>query len=113
MTGWTVTAVYVARPAWGPMVAGGAALQVARQENAQALADDVHRWARKIFQELGVPFTFIATWGDPFTELCAVAKEIRADAVVVGASAHAAHRFVGSLAVRLVKAGKWPVTVVP
>jgi nucleotide-binding universal stress UspA family protein len=39
--------------------------------------------------------------------------ETRADAIVVGASKQAGHRFVGSLAVRLVRAGKWPVTVVP
>ena len=31
----------------------------------------------------------------------------------VWASTKAGHRFVGSLAVRLVKAGRWPVTVVP
>lgn len=31
----------------------------------------------------------------------------------VGASAKAGHRLVGSLAVRLVRAGRWPVTVVP
>ncbi|WP_411074874.1 universal stress protein [Streptomyces sp. cmx-4-7] len=36
-----------------------------------------------------------------------------ADAVVVGASESAGHRFVGSVAVRLVKAGRRPVTVVP
>jgi nucleotide-binding universal stress UspA family protein len=42
-----------------------------------------------------------------------VADEVRADAVVVGASTKAGHRLVGSLAVRLVKAGRWPVTVVP
>ena len=35
------------------------------------------------------------------------------DAVIVGASAQSGHRFVGSLAVRLVRAGRWPVTVVP
>ncbi len=51
--------------------------------------------------------------GDPYTEICRIADEVRADAIVVGASARAGHRFVGSLAVRLVKAGKWPVTVVP
>jgi nucleotide-binding universal stress UspA family protein len=50
---------------------------------------------------------------NPFVELCRIAEEIRADAVVVGASARTAHRLVGSLAVRLVKAGRWPVTVVP
>jgi nucleotide-binding universal stress UspA family protein len=77
------------------------------------IADDVCRGAEELFGERGVSMTFITTRGDPFTELCRVAVEIRADAVVVGASAHAAHRLVGSLAVRLVKAGRWPVTVVP
>jgi nucleotide-binding universal stress UspA family protein len=33
--------------------------------------------------------------------------------VVVGASEHLGHRIVGSLANRLIRAGKWPVTVVP
>ena len=51
--------------------------------------------------------------GDPYHELRRVADEVRADAVVVGASTKAGHRLVGSLAVRLVKAGRWPVTVVP
>jgi nucleotide-binding universal stress UspA family protein len=51
--------------------------------------------------------------GDPYTEIVRVADEERADVVVVGASTHAGHRLVGSLAVRLVRAGKWPVTVVP
>ena len=55
----------------------------------------------------------MAVRGDPFTELRRVADEIRADGVVVGASAHAGHRLVGSLAVRLVKAARWPVTVGP
>jgi nucleotide-binding universal stress UspA family protein len=56
---------------------------------------------------------FVATRGDPYQEIIRVATELRADAVVVGASSRLGHRFVGSLAVRLVKAGKWPVTVVP
>jgi nucleotide-binding universal stress UspA family protein len=60
-----------------------------------------------------VQITFITARGDPFNELRRVADEVRADAVVVGASTKAGHRFVGSLAVRLVKAGRWPVTVVP
>jgi nucleotide-binding universal stress UspA family protein len=61
----------------------------------------------------GVQITFVAAAGDPYHELRRVADEVRADAVVVGASTKAGHRFVGSLAVRLVKAGRWPVTVVP
>ncbi|MCW2541870.1 MAG: UspA domain protein [Frankiales bacterium] len=62
---------------------------------------------------IGMPVQFMSVRGDPYSELSRIATEVRADAVVVGASAHAGHRFIGSLAVRLVKAGKWPVTVVP
>jgi hypothetical protein len=36
-----------------------------------------------------------------------------ADGIIVGASMQAGHRIAGSLAVRLVRAGRWPVTVVP
>ena len=53
-----------------------------------------------------LPLTFIAARGDPYTELTRVADEVRADAVIVGASAKAGHRWIGSLAVRLVKAGR-------
>ena len=107
-----VTAVYVARTV-GLVVAGGAALDVARREADEQIADDMRRGAEMLSRELGVPLTFIATRGDPFTELCRIAQEIRANAVVVGASAQAFHKLAGSLAVRLVKAGRWPVTVVP
>ncbi|NUR68190.1 MAG: universal stress protein, partial [Streptomyces sp.] len=51
--------------------------------------------------------------GDPYGGLVKAADELKADAVVVGASEQAGHRIVGSVAVRLVKAGRWPVTVVP
>ena len=51
--------------------------------------------------------------GDPWTELTRVADELRVDAVVVGASESAGHRIIGSLAGRLVRAGRWPVSVVP
>jgi len=57
--------------------------------------------------------TFITAHGDAYHEITRIAEETRADAIVVGASLKAGHRLLGSLAVRLVKAGKWPVTVVP
>ena len=57
--------------------------------------------------------TFVTARGDAFHEIARVAQETRADAIVVGASLKAGHRLLGSLAVRLVRAGKWPVTVVP
>jgi nucleotide-binding universal stress UspA family protein len=111
----TVTAVYVA-----PMSAGVAATgptaglaDAARREADDQTAEDMRRRAEEFHREFGVPIAFMAVRGDPFTELRRVADEIRADAVVEGASAHAGHRLVGSLAVRLVKAARWPVTVVP
>jgi nucleotide-binding universal stress UspA family protein len=51
--------------------------------------------------------------GDPYSALVKTAEQLRADAVVIGVSEQAGHRFLGSVAVRLVKAGRWPVTVVP
>ena len=62
---------------------------------------------------VGIEASFVAGRGDPYTEICRIAEQERVDAVIVGASAQSGHRFVGSLAVRLVRAGRWPVTVVP
>jgi nucleotide-binding universal stress UspA family protein len=92
---------------------GGAALTVAKDEAFRQSAEQMEARAQVMAAELGISITFIAARGDPYTEIRRIADEIRADAIVVGASAHAGHRFVGSLAVRLVKAGRWPVTVVP
>jgi nucleotide-binding universal stress UspA family protein len=109
-----VTVVYVAPVASiGAASPGGAALAGAQREAAIQIAADMRRRAEEVSRELGISITFIAAEGDAFTELRRIADEIRADAVVVGASAHAGHRLIGSLAVRLVRAGRWPVTVVP
>jgi nucleotide-binding universal stress UspA family protein len=62
---------------------------------------------------LGITAEFIQRQGNPFQEICAIADQMRADAVVVGASTQAGHRIVGSLALALVRAARWPVTVVP
>lgn len=61
----------------------------------------------------GITAEFISADGDVFNELARVADEVRADAVIVGASSKAGHRLIGSVAVRLVRAARWPVTVVP
>jgi nucleotide-binding universal stress UspA family protein len=112
--GASITAVYV-----GPIsslsaaVHGGPELAAAQRQAFDETAADMRRRADEVSRELGISITFIAAQGDPFTELRRIADEIRADAVIVGASAHAGHRLIGSLAVRLVRAGKWPVTVVP
>lgn len=76
-------------------------------------AEELERQMREQAAEIGLDFEFRSVFGDPWTELTRSAEEARADAVIVGASEHAGHRIIGSLATRLVKAGKWPVTVVP
>jgi len=97
----------------GAATPGGAGLVAAQREALGQLAEDMRRRAEEAAKDLGISITFIAAEGDAYTEIRRIADEIRADAVVVGASAHAGHRLVGSLAVRLVRAGRWPVTVVP
>jgi nucleotide-binding universal stress UspA family protein len=99
--------------AFGTAGPGGAALTVAKDEAFAQQADEMRKRAEAAAAEFGLDVTFMARRGEPFTEICRVADEVRADAIVVGASSKAGHRFVGSLAVRLVRAGKWPVTVVP
>ncbi len=98
---------------YGAAAGAGAAAIAAQDEALQETAADLRRRAEEYAKILDMPLTFVVARGDPFTELRRVADEVRADAVVVGASAKAGHRWVGSLAVRLVKAGRWPVTVVP
>lgn len=82
-------------------------------ETRRLVVDDLRRQVEEGARHVGVTAQFVAAHGDPFTELSRIATELRADAVVVGTSTQAGHRLVGSLAVRLVRAGRWPVTVVP
>jgi len=112
--GAKLVAVFVAPMAGvGTSGPGGAALTVAKNEAFAEVARGMRERAEQAAAEFGTSVTFLARRGEPFAEICRAADEVRADAIVVGASAKAGHRFVGSLAVRLVRAGKWPVTVVP
>ncbi|MFB9446890.1 universal stress protein [Dactylosporangium vinaceum] len=63
--------------------------------------------------DLSLDARLVVRTGEPFTELATVADQVQADSVIVGRSASAWHRFAGSVAVRLVRCGRWPVTVVP
>jgi nucleotide-binding universal stress UspA family protein len=64
-------------------------------------------------ERLGLDVEYRSVQGDPVAELSRIADEVLADAVLVGASEQAGHRVIGSVAVRLVRVGRWPVTVVP
>lgn len=103
--------VYVAHPSsLVEMAPGGAA---AARQLTDEIANDLRRQVEELAPTLGISYTFRVQSGDPYNELVRVATEVSADGVVVGASMSAGHRFAGSLAIRLVKAGRWPVTVVP
>jgi len=112
--GAKVVAVYVA-PIAGMAAASPAGPSVLAAENEahDEVAKELAERAEETGRELGISVTFMAAHGDPFHEIIRIAKETRADAIVVGASLQAGHRLLGSLAIRLVRAGKWPVTVVP
>jgi nucleotide-binding universal stress UspA family protein len=113
--GARLVCVYVARlsTVYGASAGAGADAIAAQEQAHDETAADLRRQAEEGAGNLGVHLTFITAAGDPYRELRRVADEVKADAVIVGASAQAGHRWVGSLAVRLVKAGRWPVTVVP
>jgi nucleotide-binding universal stress UspA family protein len=104
--------VYITAPAtWTAMTAGEAAL--AQEQAFDEVINEIRGLIRDRVQELEVPTTFVVRRGDAFHELRRAAIEARADMVVVGASEQAGHRLIGSIATRLVRAGQWPVTVVP
>jgi nucleotide-binding universal stress UspA family protein len=112
--GARVVVVYVA-PIGGMALASpaGPSVLVAENEAYDQVAKEMADRADRMARELGISVTFLLAHGDPYHEITRVAMETRADAIVVGASLKAGHRLMGSLAVRLVRAGKWPVTVVP
>ncbi|WP_245713852.1 universal stress protein [Nocardia vaccinii] len=91
----------------------GADVQGATAEVADDLAREISEHAERVKNVYNTRWKFFTRRGDPYTGLAQAADELKADAVIVGASEKAGHRFVGSVAVRLVKAGRWPVTVVP
>ncbi len=104
-------AVYIGRvPASAGAAPGGVAMM---NETFEQIADELEQTILSGAAEIGIAAEFRSAYGDPLAELTRIAEETRADAVVVGASEHLGHRIVGSLATRLVRAGKWPVTVVP
>ncbi|GHE26173.1 universal stress protein A [Streptomyces vinaceus] len=82
-------------------------------EIAEGLVAEIREAAERVRGVYDVRWQFHTFRGDPYAGLVGAADELKADAVVVGASEQAGHRIVGSVAVRLVKAGRWPVTVVP
>ncbi|MGW0993325.1 universal stress protein [Streptomyces sp. NPDC002520] len=100
-----------------PVLAAGAALGAPVAETTDEIAEDLIAQIREATERVkgifDVRWEFHTFRGDAYNGLVKAADELKADAVVVGASERAGHRIIGSVAVRLVKAGRWPVTVVP
>lgn len=100
-----------------PVPGAGAALGVPVADTTGEIAEDLVAQVRDAMERIkgvfGIRWEFHTFRGDPYNGLVKAADDLKADAVVVGASEQAGHRFIGSVAVRLVKAGRWPVTVVP
>jgi nucleotide-binding universal stress UspA family protein len=94
-----------------------AGVGIAAIPSMQKAHDDIATELREMVESqsarIGIHAEFIEREGNPFAEIVRLADELPADAVIVGASTKAGHRFVGSLAVHLVRASRWPITVVP
>jgi|SRR5882757_2742493 len=91
----------------------GAALAQLGAETATELERQIREAVDRLPTGQQVRWEFLTAEGDPYHGLVEAADRLKADAVVIGASTSAGHRILGSVAVRLVKAGRWPVTVVP
>ncbi|UUN30509.1 universal stress protein [Streptomyces sp. FIT100] len=107
-----LAAVYV-QPLMPAGAALGAPVPDTAGEIAQGLIAEIREAMERVRGIWEVRWEFHTFRGDPYSGLVKAADQLRADAVVVGASESAGHRIIGSVAVRLVKAGRWPVTVVP
>jgi nucleotide-binding universal stress UspA family protein len=107
-----LVAVFVAEPA-SPMAGWVPAAEATVREAAAEVDAELRRELAPAAERLGIDVEYRTGKGDPVTELSRIADELPADAVLVGASEQAGHRVIGSVAVRLVRMGRWPVTVVP
>lgn len=95
---------------WGWAIPGaGPVLQRTLDELESAVRDEI----RQLAEDAQVPVAFVSRRGGAYPCLRAVADEVRADIVVVGASGQARRLFGGSVGGRLIRHGHWPITVVP
>lgn len=101
------------RPLGTGTPAAGAAIAQVGLDNAADLERQIREATERIPPDQRARWEFHTAEGDAYHGLVELADRLKADAVVIGASEQAGHRILGSVAIRLVKAGRWPVTVVP
>jgi nucleotide-binding universal stress UspA family protein len=104
--------IYVTSPAYWTATVSGVVAD-AQEKTFHELNADLRDEVRRTAEEHCVPTTFMTRRGDPYTELRGMSDRMKADLVVVGLSTQAGHRFVGSIATRLARLGRWPVVIVP
>ncbi len=97
----------------GGIAAGMAATAGALIQAHEQIARDIEAQIAQNADRIGITTSFVRRRGNPYLELVRVAEHLKVDAIVVGASTQSGHRLVGSLAGRLVRDAKWPITVVP
>ncbi|HEX3816406.1 MAG TPA: universal stress protein [Mycobacteriales bacterium] len=95
------------------IAAMGATVDACLAGVSDSIQQDIQHQVQRHMRDTGVAWRFVAGNGDPVRLLESVAEESQADAVIVGHSQHREHRFVGSVAIRLVRSAKWPTIVVP
>jgi nucleotide-binding universal stress UspA family protein len=111
--GARVVAVYAESLPAAAFAGSGALAFPVVDTSAEELREELRTGVESIGAEHGVDVELVVSAADPVFALTQVAEQVRADAIIVGASTQTAHRLFGSVAVRAVRAGGWPVTVVP
>ena len=104
--------VYVQPIASGMVVADYTGAGLLIPPVATRAPDSVRREALATISD-GKHAEFVLRTGDPCEQIVHEAQVSRAELVVLGAPESLRHRWLGSLASRLVRAGVCPVTVVP
>ena len=110
-----LVAVYVHQPPIAAALAtpSGAAVTAAARQAGQEIEADLRQALHRYAQTWGIDGCLVVRAGDPVTVLTDLATQAHADAIIVGSSASVARRIAGSVATRLVRTRRWPVTVVP
>ncbi len=105
-----IVAHVVSAGPWEWAITGaGAVLQDLRDD----LDADLKSEIRELIGDCSEPVAYVSRFGHPTYGLPAIADEVRADIVVVGASRGWRRRCGISVANRLIRLGRWPVIVVP
>lgn len=95
---------------WVWAVPGASAVM---QHTLDELRSGIRAEIRQLAEDAQIPVRFICRRGHPYNCLRDLADKVNADIVVVGASSQAHRLLGGSIASRLIRLGRWPVTIVP